>query len=87
MRGSSSGAMPCPVSSTTEFDAVAPHLGSDVHFAAGGRVLDGVADQVGDDLHQPVAVPGDLRHGRRVDLQRDAFLLRDDGEPLRRPPR
>ena len=52
-RGSSSGGMPTPLSRTVEHAPSASGSHRDVDRAAGRRVLQGVVEQVGDDLLEP----------------------------------
>src|SRR2546426_843029 len=49
----------------------------DVHPAAGGRVLEGVVNQVGEDLLQPVAVGGHPHFRRRRLVQPQPAVLRE----------
>ena len=59
MRGRSWSAMPVPVSATSITTSLALAPRADVDAAAGGRVLDRVVEQVGDDLAQAIAIGGD----------------------------
>jgi hypothetical protein len=58
--------------------------GTDRDLATVGAELDGVVDQVHDDLTEPGRVTADRREaGRRVELERDALPLPEEPQPLR----
>ena len=73
----SSGAMPCPVSLDPHLDLlVGERVRGDVHDASRRRELDGVGEEVGEDLDDAPAIPGHLeRQGPDADLEREPALL------------